>query len=130
MPLETFLALEKQLTEYTLLKESHKQFSIRQNQQCFYIVGEGEYNQVVQEKSHHSGNTIFSIVLGFLLYLYIEIVNLSTKDDALHSQICRRLANISLIFKTVLYALDSNVYAYTYSPFLTYVHYILSLLDG
>lgn len=59
MPLETFLALEKWLTEHTSLKESRKHFSVRQKIAMFlYIVGEGASNRAVQEKFQHSGDTV------------------------------------------------------------------------
>lgn len=59
MPLETFLALEKWLTEHTSLKESRKHFSVRQKIAMFlYIVGEGASNRAVQEKFLHSGDTV------------------------------------------------------------------------
>lgn len=48
MPLETFLALEKWLTEHTSLKESRKHFSVRQKLAMFlYIVGEGASNRAI-----------------------------------------------------------------------------------
>lgn len=55
-----------------------------------YIVGEGASNRVVQEKFQHSDNTvshIFHKVLGSLLHLHAETVNLPTKDDALYPRI-------------------------------------------
>ncbi len=91
MPLEKFLALEKRLTEHTSLKASRKHFSVRQKIDMFlYIVGEGAPNRAVQEKFQYSEGTfshVFHEVLSFLLHLHVEIVNLPTKNDAIHPRI-------------------------------------------
>lgn len=51
IPLETFLALEKWLTEHTLLKKSCKHFLVQQKLAIFlYIVGKKAFNRAIQEK--------------------------------------------------------------------------------
>lgn len=55
-----------------------------------YIVGEGASNRAVQEIFQYSEGTvshIFHEVLSFLLHLHTEIINLPTKDDAIHPRI-------------------------------------------
>lgn len=84
MPLETFRALEKWLTEHTPLKGSRKNFSAQRKLAMFlYFVGEGASNRAVQEKFQHSGDTV-SHVFDICNCLYLFIENLIEQYDILH----------------------------------------------
>lgn len=73
-----------------------------------YIIGKEASNQVVQEKFQYSGHTVSSVfhkVSISLFHLYVETVNLSTKDNILHPQIAEDTKYFSY-FQDYLDALD------------------------
>lgn len=92
MPLETFMSFRKMAYEIHPTQRI-SQTLFQQNQQYFCILQVKKY---LIKRSKKNSNILtmpflmyFHKVFSFLLYLRTEIINLSTKDDALHPQIVK-----------------------------------------